>query len=167
LHALHALDRRTTGGVEIMLTSFLNLVNDDWLRRADRWTEGLILVFTGRLAWRRIVPDASATACVCAAVIAVAVMLGRGLMQLFHQLLVSVAGDCWRTSALRFAWALVVPKPTVQQNPSPRPGRIHAQAAAAEELPEIPGYELLPSPFGKALMEGFGWHGTPQVNGVR
>src|SRR5262249_55755854 len=37
------------GGVEIMATTFLNLVNDEWLRRLPWWVEGLVLVGTGVL----------------------------------------------------------------------------------------------------------------------
>ena len=37
------------GGVEIMATTFLNLVNGDWLRRPAAWKEFLLLVLTGFL----------------------------------------------------------------------------------------------------------------------
>ena len=47
------------------------------------------------------------------------------------------------------AWALVVSKATrLSKSPiSPQP--VRAQAAIAEALPEVPGYELVPSPFGE------------------
>jgi CHASE2 domain-containing sensor protein len=37
------------GGVEIMATTFLNLVNGDWLRRLPAWIEALLLTLTGIL----------------------------------------------------------------------------------------------------------------------
>jgi hypothetical protein len=40
---------KAVGGVEIMATTFLNLVNGDWLRRASAWLEATLLVLTGIL----------------------------------------------------------------------------------------------------------------------
>jgi CHASE2 domain-containing sensor protein len=37
------------GGVQIMITSFLNLINGDWLRRPASWWEALALVISGAL----------------------------------------------------------------------------------------------------------------------
>ncbi len=37
----------SAGGVEILATSFLNLLNHDWLRRANPWVEASVLVITG------------------------------------------------------------------------------------------------------------------------
>ena len=105
-----------------MLTSFLNLVNDDWLRRADRWMEALHLGAHRNLAWRRIVPDASAHSLHLRRGGRRNSYARRGLVQLFYQLLVSVAGDCWRTSAVRFGVGAGGRK-------SQSPTRIHSSAA--------------------------------------
>jgi CHASE2 domain-containing sensor protein len=40
---------KAVGGVEIMATTFLNLVNHDWLRRLPAWCEILLLMLTGTL----------------------------------------------------------------------------------------------------------------------
>lgn len=40
---------KAVGGVEIMATTFLNLVNGDWLRRAPAWIEAALLALTGIL----------------------------------------------------------------------------------------------------------------------
>jgi len=40
---------KAVGGMEIMATTFLNLVNDDWLRRPPAWIEALLLALTGIL----------------------------------------------------------------------------------------------------------------------
>lgn len=39
----------SAGGMEIMATTFLNLMNRDWLRRAPRWQEALVLTLLGGL----------------------------------------------------------------------------------------------------------------------
>ena len=40
---------KAVGGMEIMATTFLNLVNGDWLRRPPAWIEALLLTLTGIL----------------------------------------------------------------------------------------------------------------------
>ncbi len=40
---------KAVGGMEIMATTFLNLVNGDWLRRPPVWIEALLLTLTGIL----------------------------------------------------------------------------------------------------------------------
>lgn len=138
-----------TGGVEIMLTSFLNLVNDDWLRRADRRMEGLILVFTGTLLGGGLCRMRRLTASFCAVVAAVTVMLGSVSCSYFTNYwfpwLVIAGGQV----PCALAWALVMPKTRRPPESLVRAHDVHAQAAAVEELPAIPGYELLPSPFGQ------------------
>jgi len=138
-----------TGGVEIMLTSFLNLVNDDWLRRADRWMEGLILVFMGALFGGGLCRMRPLTASVCAAVAAVTVMLGAVSCSYFTNYwfpwLVIAGGQV----PCALTWALVVARTNRSTGSLVRAQDAHVQAAAAEELPEIPGYDLLPSPFGE------------------
>src|SRR4029077_2827005 len=39
--------REAVGGVEILATEFLNLINDDWLRRPAWWVEFLVLFALG------------------------------------------------------------------------------------------------------------------------
>jgi CHASE2 domain-containing sensor protein len=139
----------TTGGAEIMLTSFLNLVNDDWLRRPDQWIEALILVFTGTLLGGGLCRMRPLTAFVCAALVAVTVMLGAVSYSYFTNYwfpwLLITGGQ----APCAFAWALVVSKAS-RSSESPFPAQpVHAQAVIAEELPDIPDYQLLPSPFGQ------------------
>jgi CHASE2 domain-containing sensor protein len=139
----------TTGGAEMMLTCFLNLVNDDWLRRADGWMEALVLVFTGTLLGGGLCRMRPLRASACAAVIAVAVMLGAVSCSYFTNYwfpwLVIAGGQV----PCALAWALAVPKASRSAEALVRAQDVRAQAAVAEELPEIPGYELLSSPFGQ------------------
>src|SRR6185369_11999020 len=64
------------GGVQIMITSFLNLVNDDWLRRPARWLEALVLVAAGILLGGTLPLARPWLACSLAAGVALAVTLG-------------------------------------------------------------------------------------------
>jgi CHASE2 domain-containing sensor protein len=66
----------SSGGVEIMLTSFLNLVNGDWLRRPAWWAEMLALVVSGTLLGGGLCRMRPLTACVSAAAIAIAIAFG-------------------------------------------------------------------------------------------
>ena len=66
-----------TGGVEILLTSFLNLVNGDWLRRLAGWLEALILVTSGLLLGGGLCRLRLPTAVAVAAGVALAVVFGR------------------------------------------------------------------------------------------
>ena len=139
----------TTGGAEIMMTSFLNLVNDDWLRRPDRWMEGLTLVFTGALLGAALCRMRPLTASVCAAVVAVAVMLGAVSCSYFTNYwfpwLVIAGGQV----PCALGWALLLPKARRSSESPVSAQDVHLQAAEAEELPDIPGYELLSPAFGE------------------
>ena len=143
------MDAEATGGAEIMLTSFLNLVNDDWLRRADRWMEGLILVITGALLGSGLCRMRPLTASVCAAVAAVTVLLAAVSCSYFTNYwfpwLVIAGGQV----PCALGWALVVAGASRPQESLVRARDAHAPTAAVEELPDIPGYDLLPSPFGE------------------
>ena len=133
----------TTGGVEIMLTSFLNLVNDEWLRRLAGWKELLILVFTGTLLGGGLCRMRRLTACACAAAVAVTVMLA--------------AVSCSYFTNYWFPWLVIfggqVPCALVWALSLRKDGRasesleVRPDAGAAVESPQIPGYQLLPSPF--------------------
>src|SRR5262249_18737024 len=42
-------NRQAVGGMEIMATTFLNLMNGDWLRRPPGWMEAFLLILCGAL----------------------------------------------------------------------------------------------------------------------
>jgi CHASE2 domain-containing sensor protein len=44
-----ALTGKSVGGMEIIVTTFLNLINGDWLRRPPAWSEATLLALTGIL----------------------------------------------------------------------------------------------------------------------
>ena len=131
----------SAGGVEIMLTSFLNLMNNDWLRRPSFWMEALVLIVTGTLLGGGLCRMRPLMACIFATVIALAVALGTVSLSYFTNYwfpwLTIVGGQV----PCALAWALVTPKPRVRV--------AGLKAAVVDELPDTPGYELVNPPFGE------------------
>ena len=139
-----------TGGVEILLTSFLNLMNGDWLRRPAGWVEVLTLVTSGLLLGGGLCQVRLWVACAVAAAVALVVTFGAISWSYFTNYwfpwLVIVGGQ----APCALAWALAVgirhalEKRTVSVSLSfPRP------AAAVVDLPDAPDYELFNPPFGE------------------
>jgi CHASE2 domain-containing sensor protein len=131
----------STGGVEILITSFLNLMNGDWLRRPADWVEVLALIITGIALggglWRLRPLRAFA--------ITAGVMVGVGLVAI----VVSYFTNYW------FPWLVIVggQAPCAFLLALGMKSRVHestrTEVIAPEPLPEIPGYELFPKPFGE------------------
>jgi CHASE2 domain-containing sensor protein len=139
-----------TGGVEILLASFFNLMNGDWLRRPAWWVEALVLATAGLLLGGGLCRMRLLLACAVAAGVALVVMFGAISWSYFTNYwfpwLVIVGGQV----PCALAWGLAVrirralEKRTVSVALSfPRP------AAAIEALPETPDYELFNPPFGE------------------
>ena len=70
------LNGKAVGGVEILATTYLNLVNDDWLRRPAWWVELLMLAATGILLGGGLCRVSPLVACALAVWAALAVILG-------------------------------------------------------------------------------------------
>jgi CHASE2 domain-containing sensor protein len=130
----------SSGGVEIMVTSFLNLMNEDWLRRPPAWLEFSILLMTGiflgiGLCWIKL-----PAACICATIIAVTIALGAVSLSYFTNYwfpwLVISGGQVPCALALALATSKVFRRDT------------EAATSAIEKSPDIPGYELFHPPLG-------------------
>ena len=97
-----------TGGVEILLTSFLNLMNGDWLRRPAGWLEALMLVTSGLLLGGGLCRLRLPVACAVAAGVALVVTFGAISWSYFTNYwfpwLVIVGGQV----PCALAWALVI-----------------------------------------------------------
>jgi len=154
------------GGVEILATSFLNLVNGDWLRRPAAWIEAVVLIITGVFfsgVFLRVHPLG---ACALAAGAALAVMIAAVCLQYFSNYwfpwLVIAGGQipcalAWRLAAPKLFAARGTDAETTADSgeaaTAVRPG--HARSAqapaggAAADLPEAPDYELFDPPFGQ------------------
>ena len=140
----------STGGVEILLTSFLNLTNGDWLRRPAGWVELLTLVTSGLLLGgglcRLRLSVACAVAGVTALVVALGAISGSYYTNYWFPWLMIVGGQV----PCALGWALAIKvrhaleKRAVSVSLSfPRP------KAAVEEIPDTPDYQLFNPPFGE------------------
>ena len=129
----------SSGGVEIVLTEFLNLLNHDWLQRPAAWVEFFLFSAAG-------------------------IFLGGGLCRLRLQAAFVVAASLFFALSLSAVWlsyqtsywipwwiiaggqlpcALVWAVATgVRRAPEPVPSTV-----AMEALPDAPGYELFPPNF--------------------
>jgi len=127
----------SAGGVEIMATSFLNLMNGDWLRRPAWWMEALVvaaggLFLGGGLCRMKLLPALVWGTTVATAVAVVAVAWSYFTNYWFPWLV--IAGG---QVPFALAWAVAV-----------KPSRT-VEASAAEKPPKIPGYKLFHPPFGE------------------
>jgi CHASE2 domain-containing sensor protein len=135
----------SSGGVEILITEFLNLANGDWLRRPPAWIEFLLLAVSGALLVVGLRAIRPLVACIAAMMIAVAVTLGAISWSYFTNFwfpwLIVAGGQvpcalAWTLAInLRQAWKTVT--------------LVGAKNAAAEPLPAAPGYKLIHPPFGE------------------
>lgn len=148
---------KSMGGVHIMITSFLNLVNEDWLRRPEGWLEVLVLVVAGALLGG-ILPLARpwAAITVAAGVTPVLALSGVSLSYFtnyWFPWLVIAGGQV----PCALAWALIArtfrePVTALElAGAAWRPGavRSHVTVPPAEPLPDTPDYQLLNPPFGR------------------
>jgi CHASE2 domain-containing sensor protein len=140
----------STGGVEIQLTSFLNLTNGDWLRRPVWWLEVLVLVTSGLLLGGGLCRVRLPLACAIAVGVALVVTFGAISWSYFTNYwfpwLVIVGGQvpCALGWALATGIHRALEKKTVSVSLSfPR------VAAAVEDLPDAPDYKLFNPPFGE------------------
>jgi CHASE2 domain-containing sensor protein len=130
------------GGVEIIATAFVNLMNDEWMRRPASWLEALVLVASGTLLggalWRTKLMLAGIFATIAAAVITLGAILLSHLTNYWFPWMVVVGGQV----PCALIWALATRKSRVSKPSSETTGDDQA-------LPETPDYELLDPPFGQ------------------
>jgi CHASE2 domain-containing sensor protein len=142
--------REAVGGVEILLTSFLNLANGDWLRRPAWWLEALTLVTAGLLLGGGLCRMRLPVACAVAAAVALGVAFGAVSWSYYTNYwfpwLVIAGGQV--PGALAWAAALKIRDALEKRTVSvaltfPRP------TSAVVDLPAAPDYELFNPPFGE------------------
>jgi CHASE2 domain-containing sensor protein len=133
----------SSGGVEILATSFLNLVNGDWLRRPAAWIEFTIFIMSGILLGGGLCRMKFFAAAICAAAGTIAISLAAISLSYFTNYwfpwLVIVGGQV----PCALAWSAFI---------SFRRDEGMISRPAAEEIgesPEIPGYVLFHPPFGE------------------
>ncbi len=148
-----------SGGVEIMVTSFLNLVNGDWLRRPVWWAELLVLIVSGTLLGGGLCRMRLPTACISAFAIAVVIALGAISWSYFTNYwfpwLVIAGGQV----PCALAWSAGVTIYRAQKSVA----LARRAVELVEKLPEISGYELFNPPFGEGAY-GKVWLARNQKN---
>lgn len=128
-----------TGGVEILLTEFLNLLNDDSLYRPAGWVEFLLftasgILLGGGLCRLRPVPALAAAMAVVATVSLASISLSYFTRYWFPWLI--IAGG---QVPCALAWTCLV---NLRRVPAP------AGTEVIEPPPVTPGYQLVHPPFG-------------------
>jgi CHASE2 domain-containing sensor protein len=140
-----------SGGVEILVTEFLNLMNGDWLRRPAWPVEALVLTLTGVFLggglcqFRRL--PAFGIACGAALVWTIAAVGLSYFTNFWVPWLVVVGGQV----PCALAWAMLPAKAHFQTQLSPT--KPFVLTFPDEKPPDAPEYELFDKPFGEG---GFG-----------
>jgi len=147
----------SSGGVEIIITAYLNLVNNEWLERAPWWMEALLVTAAGILSGGFLCRMRPMGALVTGTAGGIAVALG-GVAWGHHQstwvawLVISGA-----QVPCALVWALLMPAfrrvretITVAGSAGAEPTRALRESGSGDEgAPETPDYELVPKPFGE------------------
>jgi CHASE2 domain-containing sensor protein len=146
-----------TGGVDINITAFLNLMNGDWLERSPLWAEGLAVVIAGILLGGGLCQLRPLPALSTATIAAVVVTLGSVSWSYFGNRwfpwLVIAGGEV----PCALIWAIFMPAfHRVQETITvasltkvPRPVTKPIAKTPVDELPDAPDYELFDPPFGE------------------
>jgi CHASE2 domain-containing sensor protein len=148
------------GGVQIHATSFLNLLNGDWLRRMPSFVEAVVIVGAGIVLGGglcRFRRGAAVGLTVLAALMVMAVGIGLSQFTNFWFPWLIVAGG-QLPCALAFVLLLPAKAPAPPAAaPQPEPARPPAGTIvlqfAEERLPDAPEYEIFSPPIGQG---GFG-----------
>ncbi|HEY1790098.1 MAG TPA: CHASE2 domain-containing protein, partial [Verrucomicrobiae bacterium] len=146
------------GGVEILATSYLNLVRGDWLRRAPWPVEGLLLIVTGAISGIILsLFSRGKMIGLALAIAAVFAVVGVELSQMtnyWFPWLTVVAGQI----PCALAWAIFVPFKAIKPlavDPAPTekspatPKNTIVLSFPEDKLPNAPDYELLQPPIGE------------------
>jgi CHASE2 domain-containing sensor protein len=145
------------GGVEILATSFLNLMGGDWLRQTPDWMEELLIVLCGvvlggGIGWFRR-GAAVGVAAGAALVLTVAGVSLSYFTDYWFPWLIVVGGQV----PCALAWAMAPRKVAAAKpeaaKPRPAPEGTIAVQFPEEKLPDAPEYELFTPPIGQG---GFG-----------
>jgi CHASE2 domain-containing sensor protein len=168
-----AWNPRAIGGVEILATTFLNLMNADWLRRPSGWLEVPVLLVLGvalgtLLPWRRAFWTWISAAVLFLLVSWAGIALSHYTNYWFPWLIVAggqlpcalvVAGANRRAAGLLHPpLATAQPEPPSSPAPAPAPASTVAVPVGGPEAPTIPAptewpdaqdYQFVAAPFGE------------------
>lgn len=134
------------GGVEIMVTTFLNLLNGEWLERPAWWIEATIftLVGIGAGGWfcRMKLWQAFACGFAGAATISLAAITGSAIANYWFPWLIIAGGQI----PCALAWTVMV---KTHQTIRETKRIAEEKPADLKIIPDTPGYELFHPPFGE------------------
>ena len=134
-----------SGGVEILATTFLNLMNGDWLRRPAAGIEFAIFIASGILLGGGLCRMKIMAAGICAAAGAVIISLAAVSLSYFTNYWFPWLAITGGQIPCALAWAVGTNIYRAQ-----RAAALSRQAVEEiEEAPEIPGYVLFHPPFGE------------------
>jgi len=145
--------REAVGGVEIMATEFLNLINGDWLRRPPDWLEAMVLVLTGVLVGGGLCRARPLAACGLAAGVGLVVTFAAAALSHFSNFwfpwLVIAGGQLPTALAFSLAASQLRRRPQPITETLVVDALVLAQASPPQDLPDAPDYELFDPPFGQ------------------
>jgi CHASE2 domain-containing sensor protein len=130
------------GGVEIQAAAFLNLLNEEWLRRPAGWVEGLIFIVTGGLLGGLLCRMRPLVALGIAGGASLAVTLGAVSWSHFTNVWFPWLIIAGAQVPCALAWALVVAVVRSQ------PQTILEPLTPINIVPDVPDYDLIHPPFG-------------------
>jgi CHASE2 domain-containing sensor protein len=138
---------RSAGGVEILIAEFLNLANDEWLRRSGGWLEILVLIATGALIVLALHRTRPLPAVGIAATSALGVTLAGVSLSYFTNYwfpyLIIAGGQIPIALACKLVTAWRPEPVTVTKTVY-----VRGEAAVAAEA-NVPDYEIIEPPFGE------------------
>ena len=147
----------TVGGVELLATAFLNLMNGDWLRRPPWWSELLVLILTGAALGIGLSLFRPLTAVLSAAGVALAVVLVGVSWSYFTNYwfpwMIVAAGQvpCALVTSLVFSaiqWRAELPASSVHGVVIHTTGADGQTSVIAKgDVPDAPDYEIFNPPF--------------------
>ncbi len=139
----------TVGGVDLMITAFLNIINHEWLRRPPALAEFFVLVLSGTLLGAGLCQLRPRWAIASAGVVALGALLGSVSFCYFTNYwtpwLLVTTGQV----PCALAWALFTQMAIRRTQSYVSDDAMRFGAAASQPAPEIPGYKLQHPPFGK------------------
>ena len=152
------LTGEASGGLEILVTMFLNLVNQDWLKRPAGWVEALLVVLIGSVLGGTLCHLQRASVCAMTALISIVMTVAAILVYHFSNIwfpwLVIVGGQI----PLALAWGLIVNRRGTVAAQLTRTDVIGEVASSGSDqmttqlhiggVPEITDYKLYDPPIG-------------------
>jgi hypothetical protein len=141
---------KAVGGVAIIATTFLNLMNQDWLRRPPAWMEYALFIVTGILL--------SVAMTSVPRVWGISIALGLALGTFLAAMLVGCYGNHWfpwlavvgGQAPCALGWMLVtLRRQPARQETGPQGTVVVPQRLSLREKPDAPDYQFGPPAFGE------------------